>query len=122
MAGLIKSFGIARLRHFIKHTVGRRVGARQLLLIDGHDSHTSLEFQDICKENKIYTLCMPSHSSHLLQPLDVGCFSPLKRAYGHQVNSLKRDYINYITRLQFLPAFCAAYDYLIIEENIYVSF
>jgi hypothetical protein len=25
---------------------------------------------------------MPAYLSHLLQPLDVGCFEPLKRAYG----------------------------------------
>ena len=28
---------------------------------------------------------MPPHMSHLLQPLDVGCFSPLKAAYRQQV-------------------------------------
>ena len=65
---------------------------------------------------------MPAHSSHLLQPLDVGCFSPLKRAYGRQVESLIRDYINYITKLKFLPAFRAAYDQSITKENICASF
>lgn len=114
--------GIAWLQHFIKHTVGRRVGAHQLLIIDGHGSHTSLEFQDIRKENNIYTLCMPPHLSHLLQPLDVGCFSLLKRAYGRQVNDLIRDHINHITKLKFLPAFRAAYDQAITKENICASF
>jgi hypothetical protein len=28
---------------------------------------------------------MPAHASHLLQPLDVGCFGPLKQAYGRQI-------------------------------------
>jgi hypothetical protein len=114
--------GIAWLQHFIKHTVERRVGARQLLILDGHESHNSLEFQALCKENNIYTLCMPPHSSHLLQPLDVGCFSPLKRAYGRQVESLIRDHINHITKLEFLPAFRAAYDQSITKENICASF
>jgi hypothetical protein len=48
---------------------------------------------------------MPPHSSHLLQPLDVGCFSPLKRAYSREVESLIRHHINHITKLEFLPAF-----------------
>ena len=65
---------------------------------------------------------MPAHSSHLLQPLDVGCFSPLKRAYGRQVEGLIRDHINHITKLEFLPAFRAAYDQSITKENIYASF
>lgn len=114
--------GVAWLQHFIKHTTERRVGARQLLILDGHESHNSLEFQEICRENKIYTLCMPPHSSHLLQPLDVGCFSPLKRAYGRQVEGLIRNHINHITKLEFLPAFRAAYDQSITKENICASF
>jgi hypothetical protein len=65
---------------------------------------------------------MPPHSSHLLQPLDVGCFSPLKRAYGDQINSLVRSHINYITKLEFLPAFYAAYQQSITEKNICSSF
>lgn len=114
--------GVAWLRHFVKHTAERRVGARQLLILDGHESHNSLEFQEMCKENKIYTLCMPPHSSHLLQPLDVGCFSPLKRAYGRQVEGLIRDHVNHITKLEFLPAFRAAYNQSITKENICASF
>jgi hypothetical protein len=47
---------------------------------------------------------------YLLQPLNVGCFSPLKRAYSRKVESLICYYINYIIKLEFLPAFKAAYD------------
>lgn len=65
---------------------------------------------------------MPAHSSHLLQPLDVGCFSPLKRAYGNQISHLIRDSINHTTKLKFLPAFYAAYQKAITKENICSSF
>lgn len=114
--------GIAWLEHFVAYTKDRRVGAWQLLIIDGHESHSSFKFQEICKENKIYTLCMPPHSSHLLQPLDVGCFSPLKCAYGNQISSLIKSHINHITKLEFLPAFYAAYQRSITKDNIYASF
>ncbi|EMD60751.1 hypothetical protein COCSADRAFT_163186 [Bipolaris sorokiniana ND90Pr] len=43
-------------------------------------------------------------------PLDVGCFSPLKRAYSREVESLIRYHINHITKLEFLPAFKVAFD------------
>ena len=37
---------------------------------------------------------MPPHSSHLLQPLDVGCFAPLKHAYvTEQATMTSRDEI-----------------------------
>lgn len=65
---------------------------------------------------------MPPHSSHLLQPLDVGCFSPLKRAYGNQIGELIRNYINHITKTEFLPAFHTAYSMSITQENIRISF
>jgi hypothetical protein len=65
---------------------------------------------------------MPPHSSHLLQPLDVGCFSPLKRAYSREVEALIRHHINHITKLEFLPAFRAAYDRSFTSANICSAF
>jgi hypothetical protein len=114
--------GVEWLKHFNAHTKARVVGARRLLVLDGHESHHSLEFQELCKENNIYTLCMPPHSSHLLQPLDVGCFSPLKRAYSREVEALIRHHINHITKLEFLPAFKAAYDRSFTSTNICSAF
>jgi len=114
--------GVEWLKHFNAHTQARSVGARRLLIIDGHKSHQSLAFQELCKENNIHTLCMPPHSSHLLQPLDVGCFSPLKRAYSREVESLMRNHINHITKLEFLPAFKAAFDRSFTLANIQSAF
>ena len=75
------------LKHFDAHTKERTVGAYRLLIVDSHESHNSYSFHKYCKEQKIIVLCMPSHSSHLLQPLDVGCFGPLKRAYYTEIDS-----------------------------------
>jgi hypothetical protein len=114
--------GVEWLKHFIKHTEGKTVGARRLLILDGHESHQSLEFQELCRENNIFTLCMPPHSSHLLQPLDVGCFAPLKRAYSREVEDLIRHHINYITKLEFLPAFKIAFTRAFTTANICSAF
>jgi hypothetical protein len=114
--------GVEWLKHFIKHTEGKIVGARRLLILDGHKSHQSLEFRELCKENNIYTLCMPSHSSHLLQPLDIVCFSVLKRAYSHEIEALIRHHINHITNLEFLPAFKAAFERSYTSANICSAF
>lgn len=53
-----------------------------LLIFDGHSSHLSADVDIFCKENAIICLCMPTYTSHLLQPLDVGLFGSLKCAYG----------------------------------------
>jgi hypothetical protein len=63
------------------------VGAHQLLIVDGYKSHNLHEFHKYCEEEKIIVLCIPPHSSHLLQPLNVGCFSPLKQAYSDEISS-----------------------------------
>ena len=114
--------GIAWLRHFNTHTKDRKLGAYRLLIVDGHESHSSHEFHKYCKEEKIIVLCMPAHSSHLLQPLDVGCFSPLKRAYGDEISSLARYGSKQIKKEAFLPAFKVAFERSIIKENICASF
>jgi hypothetical protein len=75
---------------FIPATSERTVGRYRLLILDGHGSHLTPQFDAICRENDIIPLCMPAHSSHLLQPLDVGCFGPLKKAYGGSVESRSR--------------------------------
>lgn len=61
---------------------------------------------------------MPSHSSHLLQPLDVGCFAPLKKAYGQQIENLVRLSVNHVTKLEFLPAFETAFNAALTTQNI----
>ena len=94
------------------------MGTHRLLIIDGHESHCSVDFRDLCEEMKIILLCMPPHSSHLLQPLDVGCFSPLKRAYGDAISVLARNRIHHISKETFLPAFKQAYYKAITPDNI----
>ncbi|SLM36159.1 conserved hypothetical protein [Lasallia pustulata] len=65
---------------------------------------------------------MPPHSSHLLQPLDVGCFSPLKRAYGHQVEICMQLGRNHIDKLDFLEAFKPARAAALSSSNICSGF
>jgi hypothetical protein len=87
---------------FIPSTNSRVRGRYQLLILDGHGSHLTPQFDRICTENNIIPVCMPAHSSHLLQPLDVGCFAVLKRAYGRFVSDLARNAYNHIDKLDFL--------------------
>jgi hypothetical protein len=90
--------------------------------LDGHESHHSDAFEQHCKKNKIITLCMLAHFSYILQPLNMACFSPLKKAYGTQIKKLVRARISYITKEDFLPAFCDAFKKSLTESNIRASF
>jgi hypothetical protein len=61
----------------------------RLLIFDGFESHLQLEIIEFCLDNNIIPLCLPSHTSHVLQPLDVGVFSPLKKYYRQEVSKLR---------------------------------
>ena len=65
---------------------------------------------------------MPAHSSHLLQPLDVGCFSPLKRAYGKLIEQKGCLEYNYINKLDFLKAYQTAYKEIFTIKNTKSAF
>ena len=65
---------------------------------------------------------MPAHASHLLQPLDVGCFSVLKNAYSREIEHLIRCSITHISKTEFFPAFYAAFQAAFTESNIQGAF
>ena len=88
----------------------------------GHESHQSVDFEAYCKDHNIIPICLPPHSSHITQPLDVGFFSALKRAYGHEINSFVRAHINHITKVEFFLAFHAAYKRSMTKENMAGAF
>lgn len=107
---------------FDRYTRSRTVGRYRLLVFDGHGSHVTPEFDQYCTEHNIIVLCMPPHSSHLLQPLDVSCFSVLKRAYGQGVEELMRRGVNHVDKLEFLPLYHAARTKALHAANIKASF
>ena len=61
-----------------------------LLILDGHSSHVSYEVRQLAIENQIHMLKLPPHLTHLLQPLDVGVFKPMKAAWYSAVADFTR--------------------------------
>src|SRR5450432_551387 len=106
---------------FKKHTAHRTKGVYRLLILNGHGSHITPEFDLFAKEHSIITLCMPPHLSHLLQPLDVGCFAVLKQLYRRQIEGLIRNGVNYIDKQAFLEAYYSARKETMNLANISVS-
>lgn len=45
-----------------------------LLILNGHSSHVSTNTIEYTRENGIHMLCIPAHTTHILQLLDVGVF------------------------------------------------
>ena len=84
-------------------------GGTRLLLCDNHGSHVSVPFMYACYIHDVQLLFMPSHSSHVLQPLDVGVFSVLKRNYRKRIaNFSSCDEVQPIQRQQFIKFYSQA--------------
>jgi hypothetical protein len=102
---------------FLRYT--RTVDEYRLLLLDGHNSHISPEFVDICKKNRVILGVFPPHTTHRLQPLDVGLFSPLSTAYSKHLEAWQRTnrYISF-TKGDFLGIFTLAWNDSFTRNNI----
>ena len=103
---------------FIPGTNSCRTGRYCLLVLDGHGSHLTPEFDKACSENDIIPICMPPHSSNYCQPLDVSCFAPLKKAYGNLIQNWMRQGFNHMDKLDFLDAYPDARKQAFSMDNI----
>lgn len=79
---------ISWLKHIFLPQTQPIPDSHRMLIMDGHGSHVDIEFMWICKQNKVQLVFLPPHSSHVLQPLDLGVFSPLKTSYRRGIADL----------------------------------
>ncbi|KAM4058192.1 DDE superfamily endonuclease [Hirsutella rhossiliensis] len=127
------------LQHFNRYSFARKQWERRtfytqktktvfrLLVMDGFAAHEDPEFIWYCEMFEIVPFKLPSHTSHLLQPLDVGVYQHLKRA---QQGTLKKFVIGGGTRISrfdflcqwnelFSAAFKACYIFVGFEQSGY---
>ena len=69
--------------------------------MDNHTSHLSAELIDFAKSESIELLCLPAHSTHLLQPLDVGFYHLFKTNVSSMATALGYTGLRTIPRHKF---------------------
>uniref|UniRef100_A0A8H7K2Q4 HTH CENPB-type domain-containing protein n=2 Tax=Bionectria ochroleuca TaxID=29856 RepID=A0A8H7K2Q4_BIOOC len=74
----------------------------RLLLMDGFAAHEDPEFLWYCDMFDIVPFKLPSHMSHLMQPLDVGVFQHVKQSQQRSLQKWVRSGGLQITRYDFL--------------------
>ena len=114
--------GFKWLELFDRYT---RTKARQgrdwrVLWADGHGSHLSMEFLSWSIEHRIHIAVYPSHSTHRLQPLDVGLFSPLASYYSTNLSNFIASTRGYIPvgKREFFTLFWPAFQKAFSKKNI----
>ena len=111
------------IKHFVTYTRCSK-GHKILLILDGHNSHTkNLELIDYARENGLYLVSLPPHTSHKLQPLDRSYFKSLKSAFNAICTKWMRDHSGRrITVLQLGQLFNEAYNKSATMENAVSGF
>ena len=90
----------------------------RILISDGFGTHETLEILEYCFENNILPCRLPSHTSHKLQPCDVGVFAPLKAAYRDEVERLYRGGANTVGKEHFTYLYGPAREKALTPRNI----
>ena len=104
------------IHHFLRHAPASRP---LLLVMDGHSSHYCPETINAAAEEGVILFALPPHTTHLLQPLDRGCFSPLKMCWrqvchSYMVNNPGRM----ITRFEFSALLSEAWFKAMTVKNV----
>ncbi|RPA75353.1 DDE-domain-containing protein, partial [Ascobolus immersus RN42] len=108
--------------HFDFYTRPADPSVHRLLILDGHNSHITIDALNYCRQNNIHILCLPAHTTHRLQPLDVGMFGPLQRAYGQAVEAWSRKGYSSITKAEFFKLYDYARKKAFTPENVSSAF
>lgn len=109
---------------FDRHTRRLSGNRRRLLIVDGHSSHVNMRFLNKCDELRILVLILPPHSTHRLQPLDVGLFQPLSTFYSQEVDQLMTKSLGEVSmsKRKFWSLFKSAFLKAFSQENIQSAF
>ena len=95
----------------------------RMLIVDGHSSHIAWPVVEYALDHRIILYCLPAHSTHLMQPLDVACFGPLARAYRSALQSFIYDHPGQaFGKQEFWECLCTARSHALTKTNILSGF
>ena len=76
-----------------------------VLLLDGHASHINYEAVKFARENNIKLYCLPPHTTHAIQPCDVGLFKPMKENWNRCISQFMCENGQVVNRYNFSSVF-----------------
>ena len=92
------------IKYFEWFTAKRRHSKWRLIILDGYGLHCTKELLDFCDDHHIIPFCLPPHTMHLLQPLDVVCFQPYKHFHAEAVDEAIGTGSSDFNKLEFFAA------------------
>ena len=75
------------------------------------------------KQHKIILFVLPAHTSHVLQPLDLGCFGPFQKIYNNECHKfIRQKPATVITKHNVAEIACRAYSKALSASILTASF
>ena len=94
-----------------------------LLFIDDHSSHYSPQAVRFAFDHEIILFTLPPNTTHMTQPLDKGCFGPLKASWRKVCQQfVVSNPGRVVTRMSFSLLFTEAWKKSMSMQNIISSF
>lgn len=110
------------MAHFIEFTKPSK-DRPIFLLYDNHSSHVSLKATQLAKANGVIILTIPPHTSHRVQPLDVGVYSSFKHYYSLKQKQWTELHPGQTITLAEIPEFVSfAHEQAMSKSNIISGF
>lgn len=94
--------GFDYIQHFDEYSAKFQQGAKRVVIVDNHESHLTATVFDYCNQRNIILLALPAHTTHLLQPLDVNLFQPLKHWHKQALEYSRRTGCYDFNKVEFL--------------------
>lgn len=82
-----------------------------ILYVDGHTSHLTMQLSNFCSDNGIILTSLYPNSTHILQPLDVAFFHPLKMEWRKQITRWRMEHLGAkLSKEDFAPLLKTTFD------------
>lgn len=90
--------------------------------MDGHNSHYTYKFLNYARMHKILVFCYPSHTTHILQGLNVVLFATVKRCLGDERDTWEFKMGEQVNKTNFLGIYGRAHLCALTPDNVRAAF
>lgn len=111
------------VNYFYPWLVQKKVSFPVIVFLDGHKSHLTYHLSKFCSERDIVLIALPANCTHVMQPLDVAVFRPVKRGWAEAVRLWRMDNDgDRLTKFNFAPLLQKVLDQSLKKETIVNGF
>ncbi|XP_046978393.1 uncharacterized protein LOC124544043 [Vanessa cardui] len=104
---------------FIEHLANYKTPGKCLLIFDDAKCHLDFRIAEVAEKHEIVLYCLPSNTTHELQPLDKACYKPFESYWDQEVlQHMYQTRAKNVTKTQFNLILSKVWSKSMTYENI----